>query len=317
MLTRNLHYCIKIGNNPLKQQGETMISVLFTKDKNSNIFSYFKRILSHSQEDLMYVKRIHELEKIIHHDDMTTVFQPIVNLQTKETFGFEALNRPNSSNLFPTTDQFYDFVGKTDLVFKFERFCRNLSIKRFLERIDIKCYNPDQFVLFINIHPHVLLDKNYNIGETRQLLKELNISPENVVFELTEKSAVTDFQEFERVLAHYRNQGYRIAIDDVGSGYNSLKSLVYLKPEFVKIDRTLIHHIDTVEPSQQIVSLIYNFAEQSGTKVIAEGIERIEEIQFLQKMGIHYGQGYAIGRPDMDLKLGIIPNEESRTQIGE
>ncbi|MEJ9280086.1 MULTISPECIES: EAL domain-containing protein [Ureibacillus] len=283
-----------------------MISALFTKEKNSNLISYLKRIFNHYQEDLMYVKRIHELEKIIRHGDMTTVFQPIVNIQTNETFGFEALNRPNSSDLFPTTDQFYDFVGKTDLVFKFERFCRNLSFNRFLERIDNK-FNNHQFVLFINIHPYVLLDKNYNFGETRQLLNELNISPENVVFELTEKSAVTDYQEFERVLDHYRNQGYRIAIDDVGSGYNSLKSLVYLKPEFVKIDRTLIQHIDTVEPSQQIVSLIYNFAEQSGTKIIAEGIERMEEIQFLQKIGIHYGQGYAIGRPDIDVKLGTLP----------
>lgn len=283
-----------------------MISDLFTKEKNSNLISYLKRIFNHYQEDLMYVKRIHELEKIIRHGDMTTVFQPIVNIQTNETFGFEALNRPNSSDLFPTTDQFYDFVGKTDLVFKFERFCRNISFNRFLERIDNK-FNNHQFVLFINIHPYVLLDKNYNFGETRQLLNELNISPENVVFELTEKSAVTDYQEFERVLDHYRNQGYRIAIDDVGSGYNSLKSLVYLKPEFVKIDRTLIQHIDTVEPSQQIVSLIYNFAEQSGTKIIAEGIERMEEIQFLQKIGIHYGQGYAIGRPDIDVKLGTLP----------
>ncbi|QBK25782.1 EAL domain-containing protein [Ureibacillus thermophilus] len=283
-----------------------MISALFTKEKNSNLISYLKRIFNHYQEDLMYVKRIHELEKIIRHGDMTTVFQPIVNIQTNETFGFEALNRPNNSDLFPTTDQFYDFVGKTDLVFKFERFCRNLSFNRFLERIDNK-FNNHQFVLFINIHPYVLLDKNYNFGETRQLLNELNISPENVVFELTEKSAVTDYQEFERVLDHYRNQGYRIAIDDVGSGYNSLKSLVYLKPEFVKIDRTLIQHIDTVEPSQQIVSLIYNFAEQSGTKIIAEGIERMEEIQFLQKIGIHYGQGYAIGRPDIDVKLGTLP----------
>lgn len=283
-----------------------MISALFTKEKNSILISYLKRIFNHYQEDLMYVKRIHELEKIIRHGDMTTVFQPIVNIQTNETFGFEALNRPNNSDLFPTTDQFYDFVGKTDLVFKFERFCRNLSFNRFLERIDNK-FNNHQFVLFINIHPYVLLDKNYNFGETRQLLNELNISPENVVFELTEKSAVTDYQEFERVLDHYRNQGYRIAIDDVGSGYNSLKSLVYLKPEFVKIDRTLIQHIDTVEPSQQIVSLIYNFAEQSGTKIIAEGIERMEEIQFLQKIGIHYGQGYAIGRPDIDVKLGTLP----------
>lgn len=275
------------------------------EDKNF-IASYLNYIQNRYQDDLLYLKRIKELENIIHHNKLNTYFQPIINFQTEETFGFEALNRPISSELFPTTDQFYDFVGKTDLVFKFERFCRNLSIKRFFEKKQ-QNFQQKQFVLFLNIHPLVLLDRNYNTGETRQLLNELNLTPENVVLELTERSAVTDFHEFERVLSHYRNQGYRIAIDDVGSGYNSLKTLVYLKPEFVKLDRTLIQNIDKVQPSQQILSLICNFAEQSSTKIIAEGIERVEEIKFLQKMGVHYGQGYLIGKPNREIQLGKIP----------
>lgn len=180
------------------------------------------------------MKRLKALKHIIQHNDLHTYFQPIVDLQSKQTMGFEALNRPVPSVLFNSVDQFYEFVGQTDCVFLFECFYRNLSLQRFKERMhkDVKDTN---FLVFLNIHPNVLVDKKYHSGETLQLLKELGIKPQQVVFELTERSAVIDFEEFERVLSHYRSQGYRIAVDDVGSGYNSLKTLIYLKPEFIKL----------------------------------------------------------------------------------
>ncbi|WP_235801999.1 EAL domain-containing protein [Ureibacillus massiliensis] len=245
--------------------------------------------------------------KIIKEESLETYFQPIVNIKNGETFGFEALNRPIRTQLFSNTDLFYEFVGQTNIVFPFERFCRNLSIKRYTERLKKQNFQ-DDFVLFINIHPYVLLDKNYHAGETFKFIKEMGIQPEHVVFELTERSAVTDFKEFERVLSNYREQGYRIAIDDVGSGYNSLKTLIYLKPEFIKLDRSLIQNIDQNVAGQQLVSLINNFAEQSKTKIIAEGIERVEELHYLQSVGIQYAQGYALGKPQQEISFGKIPN---------
>jgi len=162
------------------------------------------------------------------------------------------------------------------------------------------------FLVFLNIHPNVLLDKKYHSGETLQLLKELGIKPQQVVFELTERSAVIDFVEFERVLSHYRSQGYRIAVDDVGSGYNSLKTLIYLKPEFIKLDRSLIQFIDQNSEQQQLVTLLMKYAEQANTKIIAEGIERQEELDYLHRIGIHYAQGYAIGKPAKEIYMGKI-----------
>lgn len=284
-----------------------MNSVSFSKESSFNIFYYFKYLFSRRHEDMRYLKRLNELESIIKNGEISTFFQPIVNLQSGETFGFEALNRPMKSNLFPTTDNFYDFVGKTDRVFEFERFCRNISIRRYMNQIEEKKLT-EQYVLFLNVHPQVLLDKNYQSGATLQLLTDMGIHPEQVVFELTERSALTDFQEFVKVLSHYRSQGYRIAIDDVGSGYNSLKTLVYLQPEFVKLDRSLIQNIDKNIVSQQLVSLIADYAEKSGTKIIAEGIERFEDLTYIQSAGIHLAQGYAIGKPEKELHLGKIPS---------
>ncbi len=284
-----------------------MNSVSYTREQSLNLFSYIKYLLHKRHDDLLYFKRYIELKKIMQNESLETFFQPIVNLQSGETFGFEALNRPCQSQIFPNVDQFYEFVGQTDKVFEFEKFCRNLSLKRYMAGLSDNLLERE-FILFINIHPHVLLDKNYHSGDTLQQLHEIGIHPEQVVFELTERSAVTDYLEFERVLSHYRSQGYRIAIDDVGSGYNSLKTLIFLKPEFIKLDRSLIQNIDGSIPSQQLVSLIYEYAVQSHTKIIAEGIERDEEIKYLKKLGIHYAQGYALGRPKREIKLGESPS---------
>ena len=282
-----------------------MESVVRQSVKTSSLFSYLKHLYQHHQENTLYVKRLKLLEKIIQNKDLHTYFQPIVDIQTMETMGFEALNRPEISDLFGNVDYFYEFVGQTDKVFLFECFCRNLSLQRFKGRLSGGMLRKD-FVLFLNIHPNVLLDKSYHSGETLQLLKELDIKPQQVVFELTERSAVIDFVEFERVLSHYRSQGYRIAVDDVGSGYNSLKTLIYLKPEFIKLDRSLIQFIDKHCEQQQLVTLLMKYAEQAGTKMIAEGIERLEELDYLQQIGIHYAQGYALGKPTMDIQLGGI-----------
>ena len=285
-----------------------MNSLPYTRDNSLSLFSYLKYLYDKRTDDILYLKRYKELKKIMQNESLHTFFQPIVNLQTGETFGFEALNRPGQSEVFSSVDQFYEFVGQTDKVFEFEKFCRNLSLKRYMGGLSEKLRDKE-LNLFINIHPQVLLDKNYHSGDTLQQLLEMGIQPEQVVFELTERSAVTDFQEFERVLSHYRSQGYRIAIDDVGSGYNSLKTLIFLKPEFIKLDRSLIQNIEESKASQQLVSLIHDYAVQSNTKIIAEGIERIDEINYLQQMGIHYAQGYALGRPDREIKLGDLPRE--------
>ena len=134
---------------------------------------------------------------------------------------------------------------------------------------------------------------------------------------MTERSAVTDFVEFERVLFHFCSHWYRIAVDDVGSAYNSLKTLIYLKPEFIKLDRSMIQFIDKHSEQQQLVMLLMEYAEQVGTKIIAEGIERLEELHYLQQIGIHYAQGYILGKPAKDLQLGgiqVIDDENRRSR---
>ncbi|MGX6443843.1 EAL domain-containing protein [Neobacillus sp. K501] len=274
--------------------------------ETNRLFIYLKYLNDRGRKEILFYKRLKELQKIIKNNALDTYFQPILDLQMGETIGYEALNRPGCSNLFTNTEHFYDFVGQSNQVFMFECFCRNLSLKRFMDRYKENVKQKPS-LLFINIHPHVLLDPNYHSGETLQLLSELGIAPNQIVFELTEKSAVTDYTLFEKVLANYRSQGFRIAIDDVGSGYNSLKTLIYLKPEFIKLDKSLIQNIHHNLEQQQLVKLIVEYAKQSSTEIIAEGIESVEDLDYIRKQGVHFAQGYALGKPQEEINPGRIP----------
>lgn len=253
-----------------------------------------------------------ELQKIIQGRKLSTFFQPILNLQNESCLGYEVLNRPPASNRFADTEEFYDYLGRTDRVFEFERYCRETSIERF-EQARRRMQLPGEIpgdVVFINVHPLVLADTAYRSGETARLLKRYGLPPERVVFELTEKQAVGDYAEFERVLSHYRDQGFRIAVDDAGSGYSSLKTIVSLKPEFIKLDKSLIRDLHLHEDRRRMVKLLQEFAHGSGTSIIAEGIESRAEAEFLRAEGIEYGQGYALGRPASELRPARFPDEE-------
>ncbi|MGG6313681.1 EAL domain-containing protein [Paenibacillus macerans] len=283
-----------------------MKSPLFPSEEHSGLYNYMTYFYHATRHYLLSGRRFHALQNIIRDQTLTTHFQPILNLQEGGCLGYEVLNRPPASALFPNTESFYDFIGHTDQVFAFERFCRDISFNRFRMAL-IRARKPADTVVFVNIHPQVLSDPGYRSGETIQLLSRYGLSPQQVVFELTEKQAVHDYVAFERILSHYRAQGFRIAIDDAGSGYNSLKAIVSLKPEFIKIDKSLIRHIHLHPNQQRIVKLLQEFAAESGTYIIAEGIEEREELAFLRQEGIEYGQGYALGKPATEMGDAFLP----------
>lgn len=261
-----------------------------------------------SNKDILFqeFKRKEELKVLLQAEKVITVFQPILSLEDGETVGFEILNRPQRTELFPTVENFYDYVGRSHNVLMVERFLRNLSLERYSEQIKSSPCHKDQLV-FLNIQPQVLADPTYQSGKTLEMLAIHNLSPDKIVLELTEKEAVIDYNLFKKMIEHYRRQGFRIAVDDAGTGYNSLKTLIYLKPEFIKIDKALIRNIEQNPSQQHLVELLLEFALQSETVVIAEGIETLAELRFLKNLGVHMGQGYAIGKPMPILKHGRLP----------
>ncbi len=277
-------------------------------------YSYIEYLSYLTKQFVRSHRQFTELRKIIKKEQLTTYFQPIMDIQNGCCLGYEILNRPPFSEWFPHTDAFYQYIGTTNQVFAVELFCRELSFKRYCEAYEQSAVGSSCNV-FINVHPEVLGDTNYRSGETIRQLKRHGLKPEQIVFELTEKQAVEDFEAFERVLSNYRDQGFRIAIDDVGTGYSSLKAIVSLKPEFIKLDRSIVQHIDSRPDQQHIVHMLQDFAKSSGTHIIAEGIEYPEELAFLQQQGISYGQGYALGRPSEKLEYLELELPADRAEL--
>ncbi|BCG58959.1 EAL domain-containing protein [Paenibacillus sp. URB8-2] len=283
-----------------------MIKPYISFMEDAAILHYLRHINIKVKREITELRRLSEFLRVMNQEALSTFYQPIVELATGQTMGHEALNRPPVSQLFHSADIFYEFAAKTEYTSRLDRYCRRVSLTRYVGSASVAGFGGSE-LLFINVSPGILNDERYKSGETVNLLKQLGLTPSRVVLELTERQAVHDYVGFEKTLAHYRKQGFRIAVDDAGSGYNSLKTLVYLKPEFIKLDKSLIRGINGNREQQHLLGLIREYAQASGTRVIAEGIETEAELKFLREAAIDYGQGYLVGRPESSPAAGCIP----------
>ncbi|MGJ9384771.1 EAL domain-containing protein [Salipaludibacillus sp. CF4.18] len=252
-------------------------------------------------------KQHQELDQIIKNETMTPYFQPIVHLASGETVGQEVLNRPKKSAIFPYVETFYDFLGKSNQVFCYERTAREKALTIYSQQTN--CHEKRKTKLFLNVHPNVLEDELYKQGATRKVLEKIGLRPKQVVFEITEKQNVSDYARLKKVVNNYRSQGFRIAIDDVGSGYNSLKTILHLQPDYIKLDRSFIQDIHH-SPSQQ-APLFVRYAKETGAEVIAEGIEEKAELATIRELGITFAQGFFIGHPQTSPHFPQLPPSAS------
>jgi EAL domain-containing protein (putative c-di-GMP-specific phosphodiesterase class I) len=121
--------------------------------------------------------------------------------------------------------------------------------------------------------------------------------PRRLVLELTEHSAVGDYDALSAALKQLRNGGLRIAVDDAGGGVSSFRHILMVAPEIIKLDRSLIADLDKHPGRQALAELLVQFADRMGADLVAEGIERGEERDACHRHGIAYGQGYFLGPP--------------------
>ncbi|MBN2222215.1 MAG: GGDEF domain-containing protein [Vallitaleaceae bacterium] len=231
---------------------------------------------------------------IIQDEDISTLYQPIVNLVNAEIMGYEALSRgPEWSSLFSPIH----LIQEAELhgySYELEFLMRKKAFEN-LSGMDLRQK------LFVNVNPNFIRSDKVEQGRTLQLIEGSGIRPENIVFELTEHTMITDYDAFNEILNHYRKQKYKIAIDDVGAGYSGLRTIRETIPEYVKIDMELIRHIDKDTVKESLIDAILSFATKTGIKVIAEGIETEAELKKLMEIGVHYGQGYFLQRPQRDI----------------
>jgi EAL domain-containing protein (putative c-di-GMP-specific phosphodiesterase class I) len=122
------------------------------------------------------------------------------------------------------------------------------------------------------------------------------------VVEITERVAIVHHDEFQDALRTFKERGYRVAVDDMGAGNASQQSLASIEPDFLKFDTSLVHDIDKSSIKQSLLETLRQLADKIKARVIAEGIEREEELQVLKKLGIELGQGFLFHRDDVEVK---------------
>lgn len=267
-----------------EMSGQDIVKEMYTSVKHAVHMAKY----GITSEKFAHIRQFHKLlaeEKVHMH------FMPIVYLPSGEALGWEALARGPANSLFATPAALFSYAQETDTVFRLENICR----KRALEHI--RFLKPHE-KLFINLDPRAIDDPFLLRGKVQLLLAEYELTPQNIVLEITERHAITNYSAFRKIIEEYRKQGFLIAVDDAGAGYSSLESITEIYPDFIKLDMSLIRNIDVDPIKQALLETFVSFAEKVNCKIIAEGIETERELETLMDLGVIYGQGYYLGRPD-------------------
>lgn len=204
--------------------------------------------------------------------------------------GYEALSRGPADSPLHYPAKLFNIAIETGNLLALEQVCREAALKQ-LTTLEANQH------LFLNMNAEVIKDPKFQGGLTKAFLIEKGLNPAQVTFEITERTAISDFESFTKSLNHYRQQGYCIAVDDAGAGYSSLEAIAALRPDYIKLDRSIVYGIDKDPLKQAMLDAMINLAAVINSQLIAEGIETAEELSFLIKKEVHYGQGYFLSRP--------------------
>lgn len=231
---------------------------------------------------------------ILEEKAIQTVFQPIISLQNGQVYGYEALTRGPRNTILHNPENLFNYAMKSGKLWELENLCRGNALKC------ARTLNA-QGKIFLNVNPNVMNDPKFKQGFTKDFLSIFHMDSDSIVFEITEREAINNVKDFINTVEHYKKQLYQIAIDDVGSGYSGLNVITDVRPHFIKLDMKLIRNIDKDRTKQLLVRSFSEFAVYSQIHIIAEGIETKEELMTLIDIGVQYGQGYFIQKPDAQL----------------
>lgn len=231
------------------------------------------------------MRKTQTLDLLEHHDDsLEMVFQPIFDLKTGLPAGVEALARFKAEPLSPP-DTWFATAYRLGLGLELEKHVIEATLRSFPQ------IRPPLY-LCVNISPSLFME----IPMHGSLLGGIS---GRLVLELTEHDSIPpgDYSTIRSRIDDMRQMGIRIAVDDTGSGFASLAHVIELGPDFIKVDRSIVHAIDTDRARFELASSLAGFASNMGTEVIAEGIETSGEMLGTLAAGITLGQGFGLGRP--------------------
>ena len=244
------------------------------------------------------------LDKILLEETVTTVFEPIVRLATSEVIGYEALSRGPAGTGLETPFALFATAELADREYELDSLCRRRALA------NARGIASEQ-LLFLNILPTCIQDPDFQAARVRETLESLGLGPRNLVLEISERQAISNFPIFREAIDHFSGLGFGIALDDTGAGFSSLEAALELAPDFLKIDMSLVRSIEESPEKQEVLRGLQSLSAKMGSRVIAEGIETAQELATILSLGIECGQGFYLGRGTAMPTGGVTSPESS------
>lgn len=236
-------------------------------------------------------QRAQGLNALLQAGQVVTLYQPILNLDDLSVLGHEVFSRGVPGSPFEDPEQLFALAQRTGRIVEFERLCRARALESSRRHLR------GSAKLFLNTAAHTLGDPDVAGAGFVRRVDAQGLPHENVVLEIAERVTFDQRQRPRQVLSELRQQGFRIAIDDMGAGYASLQSIVELEPNYLKFDIALVRNIDRSLIKRSLLETLVDLSQRIGAQVIAEGIEAESELHVLHELGVRLGQGRFLAPP--------------------
>ena len=259
-------------------RGEAILSASVANDVLGELA---ERLEVQHRDATIRLEQLERIRAVLMQDAVRMVFQPIADLGTGAIVGFEALARFDDGSRGP--DVWFEEAEAVGLGTQLELAAIRAAVRHFDQL-------PSGAYVAVNVSPATLMSPH--------LLEALGAAElSRVVIEITEHAPVGDYEALASAIGPIRQRGVRLAVDDAGAGFASLRHILRLSPDVIKLDRALTADIDTDGAREALAAALTLFASRIGSTVVAEGIEREEELRTLRDLGVLYGQGYFLARP--------------------
>ncbi|MEB3292359.1 MAG: EAL domain-containing protein [Synechococcales bacterium] len=234
---------------------------------------------------------------ILYSRSIETWFQPVYCTERGSPWGYECLLRGRSKDgevISPL--ELIKWAKQENLIFMLDRLCREAH----LLNAGAKLPNLEATQVLINFMPNSIYRPEFCLRSTCAAAERAGLRPGQVVFEVIETEKITDIDHLKLILSSYRQLGFQVALDDVGSAFSGLNLLGELDPDLIKIDRQLIEKSRHSELHRKICSALVDIGRSRGRKVLAEGIESQEDHDFVLSLKVDLVQGYFYGKPSLN-----------------
>jgi len=230
------------------------------------------------------------LGEVLEKRALSVVFQPILALADDAIVGHEALMRGPAGSWLESPTALFAAAREAGCYEELSIVCIQETLRAFAT-------HGSRGLLFLNMSPRLVQRPGFDPVRARRFLEALALCPASVVIELTEDFPAIDLRYLRDSLRLYRSMGFRVALDDLGEGYSTLRLWSELRPEYVKADKHFVRGIARDAVKRQFLRSIQHIALRCGSQVIAEGIEVAEDFRAARRLGIALAQGWFIGRP--------------------